>query len=225
METFDPVAKMATVQTVLAVAAMKDWHVHQLDVSNAFLNGELEETFYMTLPHEYNGEGCRLMSCGKPTTEMNLGQLMCKLRKALYGFRQASRQWHQKLAVTLVSIGFNHSKADYSLYSKVEGHVILLVLIYVDDFLISGNSEEVIHDLKKVLSNHFHMKDMGPVSYFMGLEIDRSEDGFFVSQQKYTLDLIKKFGMTGAMPLKLQMDTHLTLKPDKGELLQDPQPF
>lgn len=225
VETFAPVAKMTTVRALLAVAAMKEWHVHQLDVSNAFLNGELEETVYMMMPQGYNGYGSRISESLTTAESKNVQQLVCRLKKALYGLRQASRQWHHKLSVTLVSIGFSHSKSDYSLYSKVKDEVITLVLIYVDDILISGNCGKSIDKLKAELSAHFHMKDLGPVSYFLGLEIDRSNAGFFVSQRKYTLDLIKEFGMMKATPLKLPMDTHLHLTPDKGELLNDPQPY
>lgn len=224
VETFAPVEKMATVRALLAVAAMKEWHVHQLDVSNAFLNGDLEETVYMAMPQGYTSHGSRI-NHGQMEMQTKRPQLVCRLLKALYGLRQASRQWHHKLSITLVSIGFSHSKADYSLYSKVETNVITLVLIYVDDILISGNCKEAMNDLKNVLSQQFHIKDLGPVSYFLGLEIDRSSASFFVSQRKYTLDLLKEFGMMKATPLKLLMDANAQLTPDKGKLLTDPQPY
>ncbi|KAL8145121.1 hypothetical protein AgCh_003364 [Apium graveolens] len=88
-----------------------------------------------------------------------------------------------------------------------------------------GNDMAAISDLKKELSSHFTMKDMGAVNYFLGLEIDRSEVGFFMSQKKYVMDMLKDFGMLSASPLKVPMDTHITLTPDKGELLQDPHPY
>lgn len=116
VETFAPVAKMATVRALLAVAAMKEWHVDQMDVSNAFLNGELEETIYMTMPKGYTKYGGRIIQGMEPTEIGKAQQLVCRLKKALYGLRQASRQWHHKLSVTLISIGYAHSKADYSLY-------------------------------------------------------------------------------------------------------------
>lgn len=182
---------------------MKNWHVHQLDVSNAFLNGDLDEIVYMAMPKGYSGYGSRVSPQGTYEEVGNAQHLVCRLKKALYGLRQASRQWHHKLSLTLISLGFRHSKADYSLYSKVTNEAIVLVLIYVDDLLLSGNSEVLINDLKAELSKHFQMRDLGPVNYFLGLEIDRSSAGFFVSQKKYVLDLIKEFGMMGACPLKL----------------------
>ena len=225
VETFAPVAKMTTVRALLAVAAMKDWEVHQMDVSNAFLNGELEEVVYMLMPQGYTKLGSRIGTSGAYENVAAEKQLVCRLKKAIYGLRQASRRWHHKLSVTLISIGFQHSKADYSLYSKITGEVITLVLIYVDDLLISGNSLSAVNDLKNVLSSHFRMKDLGEVNYFLGLEIDRSQAGIFMSQKKYVMDMIKEFGMSNATSLKLPMDTHMSLTPDKGEPLDDPQPY
>lgn len=115
-----------------------------------------------------------------------------------------------------MSIGFRHSKADYTLYTKVTENTITLVLIYVDDILISGNSKE------EILSSDFHIKDMGPVSYFLGLEIDRSNVRFFISQRKYVLDLLKEFGMMTSTPLRLPWDAPISLTPDKGDSLPDP---
>lgn len=86
-----------------------------------------------------------------------------------------------------------------------------LVLIYVDDLLITGNSTASISELKKFLASNFHMKDLGPVTYFLGLEIDRSSNGFFISQKKYVLNLLQEFGMMQATPLKLPMETHIKL--------------
>lgn len=92
----------------------------------------------------------------------------------------------------------------------------------MDDLLITGNSTAAISELKGSLASQFHMKDLGPITYFLGLEIDRSSNGFFISHKKYTLDLLQEFGMLQATPLKLPMDTHIKLTPDKGDLLPDP---
>lgn len=186
VETFAPVAKMTTVRALLTVAAMKDWFVDQLDVSNAFLNGDLEETIYMAMPPGYCGQGSRISVNVAKAKNEGVTQLVCRLQKALYGLRQASRQWHHKLYVTLVASGFKHSNADYSLYSQVNNGAITLVLIYVDDILIASNCQGSINELKGMLANYFNIKDLGPVNYFLGLEIDRSASGYFISQRKYT---------------------------------------
>lgn len=117
------------------------------------------------------------------------------------------------------------SRTDYSLFTKCSGDFITLVLIYVDDLLIAGNSADEINHLKIMLSKQFHMKDLGPVNYFLGLEVSRSSLGFFVSQKKYTLDLLHEFGMDAVTPLKLAMDSHLKLIPTTGSPIVDPHPY
>lgn len=180
-ETFAPVAKMTTVRTLLAVAAIQEWHTLQMDVSNAFLHGDLSEPVYIKLPPGYTHFGCRIEvnnSCAKTPTPA----LVCKLLKALYGLRQAPRLWFSKQSLTLLSLGFKQSKSDYSLFLKQTSTSTLAVLVYVDDLLICGSSMSDIHNLKQMLSTQFHMKDLGPISYFLGLEVDRSPSGFFLSQ-------------------------------------------
>lgn len=136
-------------------------------------------------------------------------------KKSLYGLKQAPREWFTKLSETLNSTGYTHSKVDYSLFTKNTQDTVTLVIIYMDDLLITGNSTAAISELKGSLASQFHMKDLGPVTYFLGLEIDRSSNGFFISQKKYTLNLLQEFGMLQATPLKLPMDTHIKLTPDK----------
>lgn len=151
--------------------------------------------------------------------------LVCKLTKSLYGFKQAPGQWFSKLSYTLLNNGFVQFKADYSLFTKTQDTVITFILVYVDDLLLAGRSQCHIDALKAMSYSNFHMKDLGDLRYFLGLEIDRSAAGFFVSQKKYTLDLLKDFPMQNAAPVKLPLDTHIKLTPDKGEPLVDPQPY
>lgn len=92
-------------------------------------------------------------------------------------------------------MGFTQSKSDYSLFVTHNETSITIILVYVDDLLICGNSASDINNLKKFLAESFHMKDLGPISYFLGIEIHRSSDGFFLSQKKYVHDILQEHGM------------------------------
>lgn len=158
-QTFAPVAKMVTVHTVLAVAAAKAWELHQMDVHNAFLHGDLQEDVYMKLPPGFMTE--------------HKG-MVCKLRKSLYGLRQAPRCWFAKLSTALKNYGFRQSCSDYSLFTLWTTTVHLVVLVYVDDLIVSGNDSEAILRFKLYLHICFHMKDLGRLKYFLGVEVARS---------------------------------------------------
>lgn len=224
-ETFAPVAKMTTVRTLLAVAAIYDWSTIHMDVSNAFLHGDLFEDIYMTLPQGYTHKGCRIQLGSVPTKSGTSPTLVCKLRKSLYGLKQAPRPWFSKLSTTLLNLGFTQLKTDYSLFIRNNDNVTLTVLVYVDDLLICGNTMSDIENLKQMLSATFHMKDLGPIRYFLGLEVDRSPAGFFLSQRKYVLDILSEHNMSQAKPVHLPMDPNMKLSTDKGDTLPSPAPY
>ena len=142
--TFSPVAKFATVRCVIALATMKHWNLHQLDINNAFSHDFLEEEVYMKPPPRYTQ--------GKP------GEV-CKLRKSLYGLNQASRQWNLELSEFLKAHGFSQSRRDYSPFSRVVNAKWTIVLVYVDDLLVSGDDEPYMVKLKANLDQQFTIKD------------------------------------------------------------------
>ncbi|KAJ9553297.1 hypothetical protein OSB04_017342 [Centaurea solstitialis] len=211
VDTFSPVAKMVTVKTILALASINNWSLIQLDVNNAFLNGDLEEEVYMDIPQGYNVEG-----------EFPDGtKLACKLHKSIYGLKQASRQWNTKFSNFMLSIGFSQSKADYSLFHKGHGQDFVALLVYVDDIIIMGASECGIAKLKDQLSNTFKLKDLGDLKFFLGLEVIRTEEGILLSQRRYVLQLLEDSGMLTSKPVKEPMDPHHLLIDDDGDLLTD----
>lgn len=222
--TFAPVAKMITVRALLAVSALQGWHVQQMDVTNAFLHGELYEVVYMKLPSGYTHFGSRIQ-LNQEEINTSRTNFACKLKKSLYGLRQAPRNWFEKLSSTLKHLNFVQSLSDYSLFTQTNNSTITLVLVYVDDLLLAGSDIKEINNLKSMLSSTFNMKDLGNVQYFLGLEINRSPAGFFVSQKKYAMDLLDEFGVKSLTPLKLPMDIHLRLKNDTGIFLKDPHPY
>ncbi|XP_059315208.1 retrovirus-related Pol polyprotein from transposon RE1 isoform X2 [Lycium ferocissimum] len=183
-ETFSPVAKMVTVRSVIALAAAKHWFIYQMDVHNAFLNGDLVEEVYMQVPE------------GFARQEGNTK--VCKLHKSLYGLKQAPRQWNLKLTESLVQMGFQQSHFDYSLFTRKSGSDIVIILVYVDDLLITGNNVKLLCSTRKDLQNRFKMKDLGEFKFFLGIECARSSKGIVLSQRKYALELIAESGLGGA---------------------------
>ncbi|KAL0427096.1 UNVERIFIED_CONTAM: Retrovirus-related Pol polyprotein from transposon RE2 [Sesamum latifolium] len=206
-ETFAPVAKMVFVRTFLAVVVARGWAFHQMDVHNAFLHGDLDEEVYMQLP-----PGFSISTPGK----------VCRLRKSLYALRQAPRNWFAKLTGALKSFGFQQSYADYSLFTYERQDVSLHVLIYVDDLIITGNNLATLSKFKDYLSHCFHMKDLGLLKYFLGIEIARGPDGLFLTQRKYTLDILSEVGFLDAKPADFPIEQNHNLSLDNGPLFVDP---
>lgn len=163
-KTFAPVVKMTTVRALLRIVADKKWEVHQMDVHNVFLHGDLEEEVYMTFPPGF--------SHSDPTK-------VCRLRKSLYGLRQAPRCWFAKLSQALTKFGFEQSYEDASLFIYIKGEVEIRVLVYVDDLVIASNCLEWLEKFKTYLGTCFHMKDLGRLKYFLGIEVARSDEGIF----------------------------------------------
>lgn len=152
-----------------------------MDVFNAFLHDSLFETVYMKLPKGYGGIGSRI------DVNMDLlviqSDFVCLLKRSLYGLREAPRLWFDKLSTTLLSMGYKQSKTDYSMFSIHTNSSTTLILVYVDDLLLSGSCMHSIDKHKSLLAQHFHIKDLGQLRYFLGLEVDHSSDGIFLSQR------------------------------------------
>ncbi|RVW79569.1 Retrovirus-related Pol polyprotein from transposon RE1 [Vitis vinifera] len=175
------------------VGSNLDWNLHQLDVKNAFLNGDLEEEVYMEIP-----PGLKLSSSN---------DLVCKLQKSLYGLKQSLRAWFERFTKVIKGEEFSQGRSDHTLFIKRSpGGKITVLIVYVDDIIVTGNDEEEISRLKTVLSKEFEIKDLGTLRYFLGMEVARSSKGIFVSQRKYTLDLLKETGMLGCKPSNTPMD-------------------
>lgn len=202
-ETFAPVAKLSTVRIILKLAAAKGWLVHQMDVSNAFLHGDLEEEIYMKLPQGFTSSD--------PTK-------VCRLRKSLYGLRQSPRCWYVKLSDALEKFGFSHDYADHSLFSKIRGSVTLHILVYVDDFVIAYNDSTALQEFKDYLRRCFRMTDLGNLKYFLGIEVARNASGLYLSQRKYALDIIAETGLLGCKPCYVPVELNHKLAEATGPL-------
>ena len=146
---------------------------------------------------------------------------MCRLHKSLYGLKQASRQWFSKFSEAIQATGYVQSRADYSLFTIIQGKSFTALLIYVDDILITGNDSVSIAAIKKFLHSQFRLKDLGDLKYCLGIEVSSSKNGIFISQRKYALEIIKDAGLLGAAPIDTPMERGLKLS-DKSDLLKDP---
>ncbi|KAL0428623.1 UNVERIFIED_CONTAM: Retrovirus-related Pol polyprotein from transposon RE1 [Sesamum latifolium] len=207
--SFSPVAKAVTVRTLLAVASGNRWPIHQVDINNAFLHGFLDEDIYMTAPDGYQ------IPSGK----------VYKLKRSLYGLKQASRQWIFKLTAKLISYGFTQSSHDYCLFFKDTAAGLHVLLIYVDDVLITCASVTEIDHIKQFLHSEFTIKDLGPAKYFLGLEIARSAAGTSVTQHKFIRDIIQDAGLVNAKPTLTPLPLGLKLSSHNSPVLTDPEPF
>ncbi|XP_015160754.1 uncharacterized mitochondrial protein AtMg00810-like [Solanum tuberosum] len=164
-----------------------------MDVHNAFLNGDLLEKVYMSIHSGFARQG-------------ENGTKVCKLHKSLYGLKQAPRQWNFKLTQVLIQLGFHQSQYDYSLFIKHEQTDIVIVLVYVDDLLITGSRQSLIDTTKEDLQKQFKMKDLGDLKFFLGIECARSSRGIHMSQRKYALERIAECGLGGARPVATPLE-------------------
>jgi hypothetical protein len=155
-ETFAPIARYSSIRSILALSVQMGWCIHQMDVKTAFLNRIIEEEVYIEQPE------------GFETFDRELH--VCRLKRALYGLKQAPRAWYTWIDSYFTGLGFTKSEADENLYQIVVEGNILIIVLYVDDLILTGD-EQLIRSCKEDLAKEFEMKDLGLLHYFLGLEI------------------------------------------------------
>jgi hypothetical protein len=198
-ETFAPVAKFSAIRALLSMAAYYDFELHQMDVKTAFLNGDLDHDIYMIQPEGFVTPG--------------LEHLVCKLRKSLYGLKQAGRAWYQKIHQVLIDLGFHSLHADTCVYVLHQSSTIMLLALYVDDLLLLSNSMDRLNTLKHDLSSRFSMTDLGEAQYILGIQIqrDRTARTLSISQREYISKLLEHTGMSDCRPAPTPLETGTTL--------------
>jgi hypothetical protein len=186
-ETFAPVAKLVSLRMLLALAAMHDWELDQMDVVTAFLNPEIDGDVYMKLP-----EGIHSWCSDIPPNSV------CKLRKALYGLKQAPRLWYRHIDQFLQSIGLQRCEYDPNVYISSDFEATVIILLYVDDLLLFSESRSRMDHFKILLKDRFRMTDLGPARQFLGLSIirDRKNRILFLHQRTYIENLLAKNGLS-----------------------------
>ena len=178
-----------------------------MNVKSAFLNGDLEEEIYMTLP-----EGVE--------PPPNIPNPVCRLFRALYGLKQASRVWNKKLDEFLISQGFRRMNSDHAIYIYIrKSKSLTMIVIHVDDLLIAANMEILLW-IKRILSEKFAMTDCGEVKNFLGIRILRNREKSLITlDQEHFIDtILSRFGMTECKPVRTPLDTSVQLKKSNSEM-------
>jgi hypothetical protein len=198
-ETFAPVTKFASLRTILAIAAIEDLELHHMDVSSAFLNGDLQEDIYMVQPEGF--------------VEPGKEHMVCHLKKSLYGLKQSPRQWYQKLHETFLDLGFKRCPSDNSIWVWAKDKVKVIIPVYVDDLTLACNNLDALTELKSKLQSKFEMRDLGELKYILGLEVHRNRPSckIWLSQHKHTLDILHRFHHEHSRPVSTPLDPSISL--------------
>ncbi|WVZ49975.1 hypothetical protein U9M48_001281 [Paspalum notatum var. saurae] len=210
-ETFSPVIKPATIRTVLSIATAATWPIHQLDVKNAFLHGNLSETVYCDQPSGF-------LDPEKPSH-------VCKLNKSLYGLKQAPRTWFLRFTHYLHTLGFQASRADTSLFILHRSGHCAYLLLYVDDIILTANSSRLLQSIIQQLCQEFSMSDLGPLQHFLGIHVTPTTKGIFLDQEQYALELLQRAGMAHCNSIRTPIDTKSKLSATDGQPVSNPTEY
>ena len=183
--TFCPVVRFESVRTVIALAVQNGLKLHQIDVTTAFLNGELEEEVYTKQPEGF--------------VDKDRQHLVCKLKHSIYGLKQSPRCWNSALDAQLSRMGFIQTTSDPCLYTSTEGEPFIIA-VYVDDILLAGKSDKRMKEVKEALAKQFEVKDIGELHYFLGVSIvqNHKAGNIWIGQPTYTENILMKFAVENA---------------------------
>jgi transposase InsO family protein len=204
-DTFAPVARLASIRTILAIAARNGWPIDMFDFHSAFLNGKLDddEEVFMEQPPGFATHN-RLMYC-------------LHLFKSIYGLKQASRKWYDILCATLAELNFRKSEADPAVFYIHSGDILIILAIHVDDCTITGNSRDLIAELKVKLAAKYSLTDLGPAIWLLGIKITRNLEArtLALSQESYIDSILARFNFTDLKPLAAPMDPNIRFSKDQ----------
>ena len=199
-EIFSPVVKMCSIRVILGLTTIINLELEQLDIKTAFLHGDLDEDIFMEQPEDLKVKGKENM--------------VCKLKKSLYGLKQGPRQWYKKFDSFMMSQEYKRAFADPCVYVRrfLDEKFIILVL-YVDDMLIVGQDANMIQKLKRELSKTFDMKDLGSAKRILGIEIarDRKVGKLWLSQERYIEWMLEIFNMKNSKLVSTPLAGHFKL--------------
>lgn len=222
-ETYAPVARLSSIRTAIALAARNRMNIRQYDVTTAYLNGKLDEEVFMEIPrwfedvltfiiNERIGDGEWISKVQEILSELQSGDTVCHMRKAIYGLKQAARVWHNLLDRELRNLGAHPTKSDPCVYLKNKGEKLMIIVIYVDDLLIMCKDHNEILNFGRGLSKVFDMKDVGDVKRCLGMDFVINQKGIFINHETYIASVLTRFGMIDCNQVSTPLDpgTHLT---------------
>ena len=200
-EVFSPVVKHTSIRVILSITAIKDLELEQLDVKTTFLHGMLEEEILMQQPEGFLQQGSE--------------EKVCLLKRSLYGLKQSPRQWYFRFDEYMLKLKFQRSRYDSCVYYKIlEDKSYIYLLIYVDDMLIACKHRSEMLKLKKLLNQEFDMKELGPATRILGMEIsrDRTRGVLALSQEGYVNKIVELFGQKESRSVNTPIGAHFKLK-------------
>lgn len=196
-ETFSPVIRYESIRLLFATAAEFHLGIHQMDVTTAFLNGDLDEEIYMNQPDGYVDSSCP--------------DKVCRLVKSLYGLKQAPLCWNTKINSVLETAGFIRAPSDLGIYSFTRNSSVLLLALYVDDLLLLSNDASLVTFAKSLLGSHFSMKDLGAVKSFLGMDVSQAPGRVSICLSRYLSKVLADFNMTDCNPVSVPLSPSLDL--------------
>lgn len=204
-DTFAPVAKLASIRAVLAIAAARNMEIHQIDIKGAFLNGKLtdDERIYMRQPPGF--------------IDSSFPRRVCHLKKTLYGLKQSGRRWYQRLCEILVdNLAFTRCDVDHSVFFKTSGHDLIIILVHVDDCTIAATALKLISWVKEGVKEFVEITDLGEIHWLLGIELkrDRQSGKIMLSQRSYIDASLRRFGLEDTKPVSTPMDPATRLTTD-----------
>lgn len=199
-ETFCPVVRQESLRLLIALSVQHDLTLHQVDVTTAFLNGTLEEKVYMQQPKGFECQGKE--------------ELVCKLKKSIYGLRQSPCRWNSTLDAYLKKLEFIQTASDPCIYYHKTAEDIMYIGVYVDDIILAGKTEKQLQEVKRDLSKKFDIKDLGNLKYFLGMKVVQDKESKFtwIGQPVYTKNLLKRFGMQDSKPTSTPVNVNSKLQ-------------
>ncbi|GKA70259.1 retrotransposon protein, putative, ty1-copia subclass [Tanacetum coccineum] len=203
-ETFSPVADIRAIRILIAITAFYDYEIWQMDVKTAFLNGYLSEEVYMEQPEGF--------------VNPKYPNRVCKLKRSIYGLKQASRQWNKRFDDEIKKFGFSQNADEPCVYLKASGSNVTFLILYVDDILIMGNNIPMLQGVKSYLGRCFAMKDLGEAAYILGIKIyrDRSRRLIGLCQSAYIEKILKRYHMENSKRRSIPMQEKLRLSKSQG---------